>query len=714
MGGGPPAERGDDGVVPGGSQGSRHEIQGSVFGPAIQARDVFGGVHVHETQAAVPPPRQLPPPVDLSGREREFAAIDGARASRVVVITGPPGIGKSALAITWAQARREDFLAGQLFADLRGHAADGPASPSEVLGMFLRALGIGADAVPAELAELTALYRSVTSGRRLVVVLDDAIAAGQVTPLLPASADSVALITSRWRLASLVVHGARTLQLDRLEPDAALDLLARVLGDERVAAEPAATRELARLCAYFPLTLRIAAARLAVRPNWPVSEMAGALRQERRRLAALEVEEDMAMRAALDLSYRALPPAAARMYRLMGLLPGSLFDSHIAAAAATLPVATSRQLLEVLADANLLDDVAGGRYRFHDLIKLHARELAEQDEYRPESEEAIGRMLSWYLVTVTDAGQMVTPYRHDQPRDVRYRPAEPLLFPNAAAALDWLERELPDVAAAIRYSAEHGFPVVAWQLVDALWPLFARRGHYRERLELDRIGVAAARSCNDATGEAKMLNRLGLALIDSGELDEAAECFDQASVIWQATGNDYRLASSLRRLGLVDHARGRCVMALERFRQALATYQRLGEQRAVAKTLSDIGAALTDAGRPAEALPCLDQARELLASLPDPYNQARVLARLGRAQEQAGDRFVAAGTLDAALHAMRRAQSPPGEADVLQLLGQLAESQGQLREARDRYEEALAILTRLDAPGAAELRDHLQRLAPGD
>jgi len=714
MGGGPPAERGDDGVVPGGSQGSRHEIQGSVFGPAIQARDVFGGVHVHETQAAVPPPRQLPPPVDLSGREREFAAIDGARASRVVVITGPPGIGKSALAITWAQARREDFLAGQLFADLRGHTADGPASPSEVLGMFLRALGIGADAVPVELAELTALYRSVTSGVRLVVVLDDAITAGQVTPLLPASADSVALITRRWRLASLVVHGARTLQLDRLEPDAALDLLARVLGDERVAAEPAATRELARLCSYFPLTLRIAAARLAVRPNWPVSEMAGALRQERRRLAALTVEEDMAMQAALDLSYRALPPAAARMYRLMGLLPGSLFDSHIAAAAATLPVATTRQLLEVLADANLLEDVAGGRYRFHDLIKLHARELAEQDEYRPESDEAIGRMLSWYLATVTDAGQMVTPYRHDQPRDVRYRPAEPLLFPNAAAALDWLERELPDVAAAIRYSAEHGFPVVAWQLVDALWPLFARRGHYRERLELDRIGVAAARSCNDATGEAKMLNRLGLALIDSGELDEAAECFDQASVIWRATGNDYRLASSLRRLGLVDHARGRCVMALERFRQALATYQRLGDQRAVAKTLSDIGAALTDAGRPAEALPCLDQARELLASLPDPYNQARVLARLGRAQEQAGDRFVAAGTLDAALHAMRRAQSPPGEADVLQLLGQLAESQGQLREARDRYEEALAILTRLDAPGAAELRDHLQRLAPGD
>jgi tetratricopeptide (TPR) repeat protein len=714
MGGGPPAEQGDDGVVPGGSHGSHHEIKGSVFGPAIQARDVYGGIHVHDSQAAVPLPRQLPPPVGLSGRSREFAAIDAARASCVVVITGPPGIGKTALAVGWGHARREDFDDGQLYADLRGHAADGPASPSEVLGMFLRALGIGANAVPAELAELTALYRSATSGKRLVIVLDDAITAAQVIPLLPASPESVALVTSRWRLASLVVQGARTLQLDRLEPDAALDLLARVLGDERVAAEPAATRELARLCAYFPLTLCIAAARLAVRPNWPVSEMADALRQERRRLAALAVEEDMAMRAALDLSYRALPTEAARMYRLMGLLPGSVFDSHVAAAAATLPVATTRQLLGVLADANLLDDVADGRYRFHDLIKLHARGLAEQAEYRAESEEAVERMLSWYLATVTDAGQTVTPYRHDQPRDVRYRPAEPIFFVNAAVALDWLERELPSVAAAIRYSAEHGFPVVAWQLVDALWPLFVRRGLYRERLELDRIGVAAARSCADATGEAKMLNRLGLALIDSGELDEAAECFDRASVIWRAAGNDYRLASSLRRLGLVEHARGRCVMALERFSRALTTYQRLGEQRAVARTLSDIGAALTDAGRPAEALPRLDQARELLASLPDPYNQARVLARLGRAQEQAGDRSVAAGTLDAALHAMRQAQSPPGEADVLRFMGHLAESEGQLREARRRYEEALAILTRLDAPGAAELRDQIQRLAPGD
>jgi tetratricopeptide (TPR) repeat protein len=692
----------------------RNEIGGDVFGPAVQVRTVHGGIHLHQSSAPVVVPSQLPPPVELSGRSRDVAALDEARASRIVVISGPPGIGKTALAVHWGHLRRDGFPDGQLFADLRGHAVDGPAGPGEILGRFLRALGTPPTAVPAELAELAALYRSVTSGRRMTVVLDDALSAAQVRPLLPASADSVTLVTSRWRLAGLVAQGARMVQLDRLEPDAALHLLSSAVGQERVAAEPGAAEELARLCAYFPLALCVAAARLAVRPRWPISEMAGALRHEHRRLAVLSVTEDAAIQAALDLSCRAIAAEAARMYRLMGLFPGASFDSRVVAAAAKCPQEIARALLDELTDANLLDDAPGGRYKFHDLIKLHARALADRKEPDGSQQLAIRRMLDWYLVAVTAAGELITPYRHGQRCDVEYPPAEPVRFADPAGALDWLEQELPNLRAVVSYARDHGFPAIAWQTVDAMWPLFLRRGHHRERLEFDQLGLAAAELSGDATGQAKMLDRLGLAFITLRRLNEAAECLGQALAIWRAAGNEYRVAGSLQRLGLAERGQGHSDEAIELFTQALETYDRLGNLREAALVHADIGDALTDADRPGEAIGRLERARELLADIPDPYNQARTLARVGRAQASAGQRAQAAGSLEEALHGMRHAQSPRGEAEVLQLLGELAESGGQPTQARQYYDAALVILDPLGAPGAAALRDHLARLGPAN
>lgn len=688
----------------------RNEIEGSVFGPVIQARDVHGGLHLHHSRQTMPTPSQLPPLVHLCGRSADLAALDSARAGKTVVISGPPGIGKTALAVCWGHVRRESFPDGQLFADLRGHAADGPASPGEILGGFLRALGILPQNVPAELAELTALFRSMTSGRRVVVILDDAISAAQIRPLLPASAGSAALVTSRWRLAGLVAGGARNIQLDRLDSAAAMDLLSDALGSDRVAAEPAAARELASLCAYFPLALCVSAARLVVRPRWQISELVEALRQEHRFLSAFAVEDEMVVRAALDLSYRALPVDAARQYRLVGLFPGTTFDGRLAAAAADVPTDAARQTLSVLINANLLDDAPGGRYRFHDLIRLHALAMAQEQEPGAARDAAVRRMLDWYLATTTDAGQLVTPYRRDQPRDVTYHQADPMRFASAADALDWLERELPNLTAVIRFAADHGYPVIAWQIVDALWPLFMRRGHYHERLQLDRIGLAAARDCGDTTAEAKMLGRLGLALTRQGRLDEAAQRVAQALAIWRRAGNDHRIAGSLRRLGLVEQARGRPEEALAIFAQALAVYQRLGETRKIALTMTDIGATLTDADRPGEAIEHLLRARELLAGIPDPYSRARALAGLGRAQGRTGDFLAAAAALEQALQAMRHLRSLPGEADILQLLGDLADVGGQRAAARRRYVAALAILDEINSPDAPRLRDRLARL----
>jgi len=696
---------------------SLNEISGTIYGSSIQARDIHGNVCIYEHASSLPPPNQLPPPIRLTGRAQDLAAMDGARGSRVIVVTGQPGIGKTSLAVNWCHGVRADFPDGVLYEDLHGYAPDGPARPGDALGRFVRALGVGPREVPAELAELTALYRSLLADKRVLVMLDDALTAAQVSPLLPPSAASAAVVTSRWRLGGLVARGARIIQIDRLAPDAGLDLLSRTLGDDRTLAEPQAARELVELTARVPLALCVAGARLAARAKWPISEMVEALDNERRRLAALAMEGDVAVRSALDVSYQSLEPEAARMYRLMGLFPGSRFRSAIAATAATVSHPEARRLLGVLADANLLDDAEHGTYRFHDLTRLHAHEVALQEESGAARDSALRRMLDWYLAAVTSAGQIVAPYRHDQRRDIRYPPSEPARFPDAGSALEWLDHELPEVMTAARFAAAHGLPAVAWQLADAMWPLFLYNGRYGERLEFDRLALKAARDCGDRLGEAKMLNRLGLAVLDLGQFAEADRYFQQALRAWERMGNADRAAGCLRRLGFVAVARHQTDDAIDYFTRALRTYRELPDGRKIALTLSDLGDVLTSADRAAEAVASLREASSLLADIADPYNQALVRIRLGLALEHAGQHAAADDNLQTALGRMRDIGSARGEAEALLALGSLAERAGRPADARQKYEAAARILTRISSPRTGQVRDRLARLenrgAPG-
>jgi tetratricopeptide (TPR) repeat protein len=688
---------------------TRNELGGTVYGPSIMARDIRGDVHVHNLTPPAPPPPGLPPsqlpqPVQLTGRTRDLEKMATARASRVIVVTGQPGVGKTSLAIQWGHQVRGDFPDGVLYADLHGYAPDGPASPAEELARFLRALGVGPQHVPADLAELTAMYRSLTVDRRMLVVLDDALTAAQVIPLLPPSPASVAVVTSRSRLGGLVARGARVIQLDRLDDDAALELLARTLGDDRVLAEPYAARELVELCARVPLALCVAGARLAARARWPISELVHALTHERRRLAALALEDDdMAVRPALDVSYQALAPGAARMYRVMGLFTGVRFDSGIAACAATVAPAEAKRLLSVLTNANLLDDAANGQYQFHDLTKVHARELAEQHESEADRAVIVRRMLDWFLASAGAASDVVTPYRSDLNLQLRYAPGEPARFAGPGAALDWLDRELPNVMAAARLAVSQGHHTAAWQISDAMWPLFLYRGHYTERLELDELALTAARAAGDAAGEAKMLNRLGLAVMDLGQPERAQDYYGQALAIWERLGDANRIAGGLRRLGLAAAAGDRPADAIELFARALDGYTRLGATRQAALTLSDLGDMLARAGRLAEAIARLTEAGDLLATEVDPYNQARTLYRLGEVHEQAGDLDAAAGYLQRALYSMRDIGSLKGQADALLALGGLAVRAGRPGEARDRYADARQILISVGSPRLAEV-----------
>jgi tetratricopeptide (TPR) repeat protein len=698
-----------------------NEVGGVVHGPSVQARDIRGDVHIHQPTApprltSLPPPSQLPPPVPLMGRDADLQAMDVARRSRVVLLTGPPGVGKTALAVNWAHMVRADFPDGVLLADLRGHAADGPGTVSEALGRFLRALGIDTRQAPTDLAELTGLYRSIMIDKQMLVILDDALTAAQVSPLLPSCPASVAVVTSRQRLSSLVARGAQVIQLDRLDADAALELLGRTIGSERALAEGPAARALVELCGGLPLALCIAGARLAARSRWPVSEMVEAMIHERERLAALTMEEDMPVRTALDLSYGALPAEAARLYRLMGLFPGTHFDSGVAAAAMAIPRANAKRLLGLLTDANLLDDAAGGQYRFHDLTRLHARETADQREPQAAQEEAIRRMLDWFLVAARSASVTVLPYREDSDLtlDIRYEPAEPLQFASSGTAIDWLDRELPNVLAAVRLAVRYRQWQAAWQLADVMWPVFLYRGRHAERLEFDRLGLDAARAGSDALGEAKMLYRIGVAVMDDGQFDQAETYIRQAMTAWQRLGRRDRMAGSLRRLGYVAMARRRPGEATDWFAQALAAYREVGDDRHIAVTLSNLGDALIETDRPQEAIGALDEARSLLANFPDPHSQGNALTRLGRAHERAGHTETAASYLREALQIMREIGSARGEADALVALGDLDGRAGRDDEARTRYAEAQRVLVSLGSPEESRIRERLAQLDQPD
>lgn len=681
--------------------GFGNQIDRMIHGLAIQARDVRGDIHFHQPVSSLPPPSQLPPPVQLVGLTQDLAAMDAARPARIIVITGPPGIGKTSLAVVWGHSVRRDFPDGVFFDDLHGYAPDGPTRPAEVLGRFLRALGVAPHQVPAEPAQLMALYRSMLADRQMLVVLDDALTAAQVVPLLPPSSMSVTVVTSRQRLAGLAARGARILQLDQLGTDAAVELLCRTLGDDRASAEPHAARDLVGHCAGVPLAVCVVGARLAARSRWPLADMARALEQERRRLAALAMEDDMAVRTALDVSYRSLDPAAASMYRIMGLFPGSRFGSGVAAATASVSEGEAKRLLGLLTDANLLDDAEGGRYRFHDLTRLHAKEMAEREETAPALDTAARRMTDWFLAAVTSAGQAVTPYRRDQPRDVRHPPAEPAWFSDPGSALDWLDRELPEVIAVARFAVGHGLSTAAWQLADAMWPLFLYQGRYAERMEFDRLGLDAARAGGDRLGEAKMLNRIGLALLHNGRLDEADTRFQQARHTWEELGDRARVAGCQRRLALVAATRSRFEDAIGYFDAALITYRELSDARHTALTLGDLADVLTSAGRPHEAITALGEAGSLLAGTDDSYNQARVLIRLGRAEEQAGELAAANGHLSHALRSMREIGSLRGQAQALMALGGLAEHAGQPELAQRLFAQAREIMTRTGDPPEA-------------
>lgn len=697
-----------------------NEISGTVHGPALQARSILGNV-VFNTGSThrMPVPAQLPPaPPNFIDRAHDLAVLDSLRAGQeparpltLAVIVGVGGAGKTSLALRWLHLVRAGYPSGQLYADLGGHRPDAAAQPGDVLGQFLRSLGTAPERVPVGAAEQAVAWRSLSDGRRLILLLDNAASAAQVRALLPGPGPSLVVVTTRWRIGGLAIDGARFTELGPLDEPDAVELLDRVAGAGRAWSEPRAARDVVRLCGRLPLAVCVSGARLAPRPRWPVERMAAELASERHRLAALHLTEDLSVRTAFDVSYQALPAETARAYRLLALVPGPDFGPELAAAAVTVSAGQGSRLLEALADASLLEEIGAERFRFHDLVRLHARERADDEDTVAERDSVIARSIGWYLNAAVGADLVVSPGRWRLNPMYESARAAPPAFAGSAEALEWLEGSLPGLLAALRAASDQGLHEQAWQLCEALWGLFMYRKHFRPWIDSHALGLASACACGDQKAEARMRIQLGYAYYILRRYAEATDQFTQALTLSQQDNHQLGEGTALEQLALIDLRQGHYDEAIKAFSQAQVIFGQLGIARGVALMARHIGEAHLGARRYAQAISLLMQARAMFVAQADAYMEARTLTSLAQARLQVGQPGVSVELLSEALAIVTGLGARHEEARTRVALADAAGLLGETEQARGHLQAALAIYAEIGAPEADEVRFRLG--APG-
>jgi len=606
--------------------------------------------------------------------------------------------------------------------------------PIEVLASFLQALGVPGERVPVEVGQAAALYRSLLASRRVLVVLDNADHPEQVRPLLPGSPGCRVLVTSRDRLSGLVAReGAHQLRVGVLSQREAHLLLLRMLGHERVEAEPEAARELARLCARLPLALRIAAAKLIGDPQRIADLVAELAAGNRLSALAADGDEQAAVRAALDLSYESLPAEARRLFRLLGLAPETEVTCDAAAVLAKITVEEAAALLDRLFAAHLVNRLPDGRVVLHDLLRLYAAERCGREESQRERDAAMRRLLEWHLLAADAAARCLYPTHLRLPvRQVNVQPPAPV-FADAAQAMEWLDAERATLVALTSHAANHGPRHVAWLLADILRGYFWLRMFLVDWLAVAQIGLAAARAgadlraeaaaqlslgdvyqdqgCYDNAGEcygaalalmrrtgwlqgqAAVLNNLSIVHWRAGRLHESESCTSEALAIQRRTGCSGQ-AISLINLGRVCHESGRLDRGAECETRALALSREAGFRVGEAIASSSLGELRHAQGRLDDALNLVTHGMDLLRETGDRGTQAESLRLLAQVHADAGRTAQALGTARTALTLARDTGDPRLEADALNTFGACQRHLGDYTQAAELHLRALHLARR--------------------
>jgi DNA-binding SARP family transcriptional activator/tetratricopeptide (TPR) repeat protein len=661
-------------------------------------------------------PRTLPADIaDFTGREDHVDALltglhpepaDRSLAVRIVSIAGMGGVGKTTLAVHVAHRVQDDFPDGQLYADLRG-SAPAPAPPGVILGRFLRQLGTEPDAMPTDDEERGALYRSLLARRRVLVLLDDAGDAAQVRPLLPAGPGCAVVLTTRNRMTGL--PGAMPLDLEGLSRPAAHALLGRIVGADRIAAEPAAAADVLVACADLPLAVRLIGARLASRPGWRIQHMADRLRAQHSRLDELSYA-DQDVRASFEISYAALAARGARALCLLGLWPGQGIGLAAAASLLGEREKQAEQALEYLVDMYFVQSPEPGRYSLHDLLREFAAERAGQDLEAADRFAAIIRVVTWYTQAAAAMNAALAPAsRQIHAAHVPHVAPAPDLS-TASGALDWGEREHANLAAAASLAADSGLADLAWQLPTASMSFYQRQRHLRSWMDTHRIALACVQRTGLDEAQAIVSNNLAIALLTAGRHLEAIDHLKVAVAIHSARGDQARTAATFINMGIAAMEAGFPDQAIDYQRQALSYYQASGatDQEATART--NLGYIHLLLGQADDAIRETDAAVRLYRLAPTVnLGLADALDNLSQAHLLAGSSARALSSAQDAVSVRRQLADQRGLADGLRHLGGLL-ADSDREGARAAWREAAGILRDLDDPAAAEVEALLGRL----
>lgn len=644
------------GVDPGPELGALHERilanDPLLMGHVTEVRDQAAGPAGPEPEPAAEAPReasaptrpaQLPADIpDFTGRTGLVQALhqaltDPARSSLAVVsVTGMGGIGKSTLALQVAHQAKPEFPDGQLYADLRGNGLE-PADPGAVLGSFLTALGVPGQTMPASTEDRALLFRTTLDGRRTLVLLDNARDPAQIRPLLPGSAGCGVVVTSRAVPAGL----STTVQSDLVVFDTAeaIALLRAVVGAGRIGAEPEAAAELVALCGHLPLAVRIVAARLAGRPRWRVATMTGRLADERLRIGELRAG-DLAVAAVFELGYRQLTPAQARAFRLLAPMTRQGIRTATAAAALGMAEYDAEELLEALVDAAMLEAPLPGHYRYLDLVRSFALQLAgaehgERPERRDQPEAvgegggdgtaadgagggdgtaALGRLLDFLLAGSCAAFQRMVP-GDPVGAILGGRPDTGPRFATLAQARAWVTEEF-DCAANAAALAARTVPGddtrslrTAADLLVALSP-FGQDIPYLQLATTARKVADAASVCGDDQAEARARFVCGNAALQYTRL--ATEASGRA-------GDEVILRQILNDRGLIAQWQRRFTDAAEFYDRALELARRLGHRSGELTIELNAAQARLRSGRPADAVTVCADVPDRLRTEQDPH-----------------------------------------------------------------------------------------------
>ncbi|MEV0502776.1 tetratricopeptide repeat protein, partial [Streptomyces spectabilis] len=674
---------------------------------------------------AVPSTRPAQLPADLpvfAGRDADLAQVDAlvprrdsarstSPAMAVITIEGMAGVGKTSLAVHWAHRVARHFPDGQLYADLRGYdPLSAAVDPQDTLRAFLFALGVHPQDMPVGADAQSSLYRSLLSGRRVLVLLDNTRDSAQVRPLLPGTPGCLVLVTSRTRLQGLVATvGARSCALRPLNDVEAREMLARRLGAPRVADEAAAVKAVIALCGRLPLALAIVAARAA--SGSPLASIAAELREGHGSLDALSGDETDA-RAVFSWSYRALSPEAARLFRLLALHPGPDVSRHAAASLAGLGLRETRTTLASLARSHLLTEPVPGRYTCHDLLRAYAGERLRTEETEAGRHGALGRLLDHALGTVRMAVDLLLPHRTARETPPPPRPGtatEPLSGREAAAT--WLSTEIPGLIALVESAAQGGFPVHAWQLALAVELPLDRRGRREEQIAVQRTALAAAEQHGDPLGLPHIHRTLGFALHRVGANEEALSHLNRALALFTALDHRDGQARTLRSLAFLANSRARHQDALDHYDRALALHRAAGHARGEATVLNEIGWTHILRGKHHEALAQCAASVALHQATGDANGEAAAWDSLGYAHHHLDQYTHALTCYRHALAIYREVGDHTLEAETLSHIGDTQHALGNRPSALDSWERAAAILSELGHPDTWQLLDKLHGTA---